>query len=158
MSRRAFLGATAATGLGVAFAGGLGVLFGGNGGGGGGRQAGYGALVKDPRGVLDLPEGFSYRLLAEEGVSRLESGERSPSDPDGVAAFPAADGTGTVLICNHEVTDDEPHPVPHVNGLVYDSAAGGGTTNIELDEEGRVVRHYVSLAGTRTNYAGGRTL
>ena len=28
---------------------------------------GYGPLVTDPKGLLDLPRGFSYRIISEEG-------------------------------------------------------------------------------------------
>jgi secreted PhoX family phosphatase len=108
-------------------------------------------------GLLTLPDGFEYRVLARQGATRLDSGEWSPSDPDGAAAFPHPSGRGTVLVCNHEISDDEDFPVPHVEGFVYDPDAGGGTTTLELDEDGNVVRHYVSLAGTVDNCAGGRT-
>ncbi len=160
VTRRAVLGATAAVGLGVAVAGTAGVLHGGGAPQGGGRPArftGYGRLVADPEGRLSLPEGFRYTVVAQAGETRLESGHPSPSDPDGAAAFPAADGPGSVLVCNHEIGGDEAHPVPHIDGFVYDSEAGGGTTTIEVDADGRRQRHYVSLAGTTNNCAGGRT-
>lgn len=155
VSRRVFLGATAVTGLGVALAGNWGALFGGE--GSGAPMVGYGALVKDPDGLLSLPKGFSYRVLAQQGETRLDSGQFAPSDPDGAAAFPRPDGSGAVLLCNHEIGGDEPHPVPHVDGLVYDPRAKGGVTTIEVDGEGNRLRHVVSLAGTHNNCAGGRT-
>jgi secreted PhoX family phosphatase len=161
ISRRALLGAGVATGLGVAVAGTIGTLYNGAGSSAGGgtstRSAGYGPLVRDPQGRLALPEGFRYRLLAEEGVTRLETGEPSPSDPDGAAVFAAPDGGGDVLVCNHEVGDEEPHAVPHVEGLVYDPAARGGTTTIVVGADGGPGRQFVSLAGTYKNCAGGRT-
>jgi secreted PhoX family phosphatase len=167
VSRRAVLGATVATGLGVAVAGTLGTLFNGSepanraprGGGGAAspKTAGYGALVSDPEKRLALPEGFRYRLLAEQGRTRLESGEFSPSDPDGAAAFASPSGSGTVLVCNHEIGRREPFPVPHLDGLVYDTAGRGGTTTMELAADGSLIRQYVSLAGTVGNCAGGRT-
>jgi uncharacterized protein len=166
ISRRALLGATVAAGLGVAVTGTVATLYNGNGTpaptGGGGRGvsprgAGYGPLVRDPQGRLALPEGFRYEVLAEEGVTRLESGELSPSDPDGAAAFPSLDGDGTVLVSNHEVGNDEPHPVPLIEGFVYDPAGRGGTTTIEVAADGSRIRQYVSLAGTYKNCAGGRT-
>jgi uncharacterized protein len=48
-------------------------------------------------------------------------------------------------------------PVPHIPGYVYDDSAPGGTTNIEVDRHGNRIREYVSLTGTHTNCAGGRT-
>ena len=167
ISRRALLGGAVVTGLGVAVAGTTTVLFNGPGGSRGGTAGtpdpggspmttGYGDLVPDPGGRLALPEGFRYELLSEEGVTRLESGEVSPSDPDGAAAFEGPAG-GTVLVCNHEIKSDEPHPVPHLDGLVYDREASGGTTTIEVAPDGTRIRQYVSLAGTVNNCAGGRT-
>src|SRR4051812_2188951 len=68
---------------------------------------GYGPLLPDPKGLLSLPEGFSYKIVAQSGVTRLESGEPTPSDPDGTAAFVRHGGNGSVLINNHEVGGSE---------------------------------------------------
>lgn len=155
VSRRAFLGASAVAGLGVVLAGNRGALFGSA--GSGAPPAGYGPLVKDPDGVLSLPKGFSYRIVAQEGQTRLDSGEVAPSDPDGAAAFARPTGSGAVLLCNHEVGGDEAYPVPHAERLVYDARANGGVTTIEVDGEGNRLSHFVSLAGTHNNCAGGRT-
>jgi uncharacterized protein len=160
VSRRALLGAGVATGLGVVVAGTIGTLFNGRETGastGGQWTTAYGPLLADPEGRLALPADFRYRVLAEQGVTRLESGEPSPSDPDGAAAFARPDGSGSVLICNHEIGSDEPHPVPHLEGLVYDPSARGGTTTMEIAPDGSLIRQYVSLAGTVDNCAGGRT-
>jgi secreted PhoX family phosphatase len=161
VSRRSFLSRSTAAGLGIALIGSVDVVF-----GSGTAQAseapagqqpiGYGPLVQDQAGLLSLPAGFSYTLIAESGVTRLESGEPTPSDPDGTASFPLPDG-GSVLVNNHEIDGAEPFPVPHLSGLVYDDQAKGGTTNIEVDKHGKRVRQYVSLAGTHNNCAGGRT-
>lgn len=119
------------------------------------RPVGYGALVPDPAGVLSLPEGFSYKIVAEAGVSLLESGEPTPSDPDGTAVF-ERDGR-FVLVNNHEISGSEPYRVPTLDRLTFDPGAGGGTTNIVVDATGTRVVEYVSLAGTHNNCAGGRT-
>jgi uncharacterized protein len=120
-------------------------------------SAGYGPLVDDPDGILSLPEGFSYKVVAHAGDTKLESGEFTPSDPDGTAAFVRRGGAGSVLVVNHEVSGSEPYPVPKPAGFVYDPAAKGGTTNIVVDKEGNRVREYVSLAGTHNNCAGGKS-
>ena len=39
---------------------------------------GYGPLRPDPAGRLSLPKGFHYRVVAESGVTRLETGELEP--------------------------------------------------------------------------------
>ena len=161
LSRRTLIGRSAATGVGVALAGNLSGLFGAEASARGGRgkpgSVGYGPLVDDPAGVLSLPMGFTYTIVAQSGVTVLESGEPTPSDPDGTASFVRHGGNGSVLINNHEISGGEAHPVPHLTGFVYDLQANGGTTNIEVDKRGKRIREYVSLAGTHNNCAGGRT-
>jgi uncharacterized protein len=157
LSRRTVL-TRSATGLGIALTGSLNGLFGTASSAHGKRTAaGYGPLVDDPAGILSLPEGFSYKIVAQSGVTRLESGHPTPSDPDGTAAFVRHGGNGSVLVNNHEITRTEPFHVPAIEGFVYDPTAGGGTTTIEVDKHGNRIREYVSLAGTHTNCAGGRT-
>jgi uncharacterized protein len=159
VSRRSFLARGAATGLGIALVGSVDTIFGASPAAarpGGPRSVGYGPLVPDPKGILSLPEGFSYTIIAETGVTKLDSGEPTPADPDGAASFPMRGG-GTVLVYNHEVGGDEANPVPPLPGLVYDPGARGGCTNLEVDRQGRRVREYVSIAGTVNNCAGGMT-
>ncbi len=165
LSRRSMLSRSAA-GAGIALSGSFTGLFGAGTAPAGaeGRvgkaplgEAGYGPLVADPGGLLALPAGFSYTVVAQSGVTRLESGEPTPSDPDGTASFVRRGGDGSVLVVNHEVSGSEPHPVPRISGLTYDPAAGGGTTNVEVDKHGNRVREYVSLAGTHNNCAGGKS-
>ncbi|MGP3975353.1 alkaline phosphatase PhoX [Streptomyces sp. 8N114] len=121
------------------------------------RAGGYGELVPDPAGLLSLPKGFSYRIVAEAGATKLESGEPTPSDPDGTACFARGGGKGFVLVNNHEIGGGEDHGVPPLPGLTYDPGAKGGTTNIVVDADGKRVSEYVSLAGTHNNCAGGQT-
>ncbi len=170
ITRRVFLSRSAATGLGIALTGSVAAVFGataactapgqgtgaGPTGGTSPEDLGYGPLVADPEGILALPAGFSYRVVAQSGVTTLESGEPTPSDPDGSANFPRSGG-GALLVVNHEVGGDEAHPVPHPDGLVYDPDGGGGTTTLEVDAAGNRVAEYVSLAGTVNNCAGGVT-
>ena len=51
-----------------------------------GGSAGFGPLVEDKGGILDLPRGFKYRIVSEQGTS-LSSGKPVPGDHDGMAAF-----------------------------------------------------------------------
>lgn len=117
------------------------------------NAVGYGALVSDPNGILALPEGFSYRLLARSGQTATAEGVH-PSDPDGIGVFEGPKG-GSVLICNHENGGEEPFPVPVVEALTYDPGAKGGTSTLIVDAEGNRVGQYTSLAGTNNNCAGG---
>ncbi|MFI7632860.1 alkaline phosphatase PhoX [Nonomuraea sp. NPDC049400] len=155
VSRRSFLGHAAAGSVGIAFTGSIEAISGPPAFAAARPAAGYGPLVADPAGVLSLPAGFSYRVVAQTGVTLLESGEPTPSDPDGTASFPH--GRGATLVNNHEVGGSEPYRVPALPGLTYDPGAGGGTTNIDVDARGERIREYVSLAGTHNNCAGGKT-
>ncbi|MGC9497992.1 alkaline phosphatase PhoX [Streptomyces sp. WG7] len=119
---------------------------------------GYGPLIPDPDGILALPAGFRYEIITYCGRTKLESGEYTPSNHDGTAAFDGPRGT-TLLVNNHELgghRDDWPHPVPLTEGLVYDPAAAGGCTVVEVRRGGHVAE-WVGIAGTATNCAGGST-
>ena len=122
-----------------------------------GGITGYGPLIPAPGGVLSLPAGFSYVEVARSGVTddRRWRG-RYPSDPDGMGVFAGAAG-GSVLITNHEISVNEPTPVPAIAGLTYDPGAVGGTSTVSVDEIGNLRSTYTSLAGTDNNCAGGVT-
>ena len=62
----------------------------------------FGPLVRDPEGILDLPEGFSYRILSRIGQA-MDDGLRVPGAADGMAAFPGPEGR-VVLVRNHELS------------------------------------------------------
>src|SRR3954451_12855956 len=156
VSRRSLLTRSATASLGIVLSGSIPGLF-GTAEARRHEMAGYGPLVPDSAGVLSLPEGFSYTIVARSGVTTLETGEPTPDDPDGTAAFVRRGGNGSVLVNNHEIGGGESYRVPLVPGFVYDPRAGGGTTTIEVDKDGDRVREYVSLAGTHNNCAGGRT-
>lgn len=158
LSRRSFLGRSAAGGVGIALAGGIDTLIGANPASAAGAavDGGYGALVPDPAGRLALPEGFSYVLTSQAGVTRLDSGELSSDRPDGTASFQRPGGAGAILVQNHEISGTTANPVPHAEGMVYDPGAFGGTTTLVVDTDGHRLSEYVSLAGT-FNCAGGRT-
>jgi secreted PhoX family phosphatase len=64
-------------------------------------SAGYGELVPDPGGPIDLPQDFQYRVVSEEGTA-LASGGTVPGDRDGMAAFSRPSSNTTVLVRNHE--------------------------------------------------------
>ncbi|MFC9288459.1 alkaline phosphatase PhoX [Streptomyces sp. NPDC057052] len=119
---------------------------------------GYGPLLPDPDGILALPAGFGYRIITHSGKTELESGEPTPSNHDGTAAFDGPRGT-TLLVNNHELKGPRAnwkYPVPLTEGLVYDPAASGGCTVVEVRPGGQVAE-WVGIAGTSTNCAGGST-
>ncbi|MFF9520642.1 alkaline phosphatase PhoX [Streptomyces achromogenes] len=155
-TRRQVLSAASALGAGIAFTGALSEVFAGTAAAQGLGRTGYGPLVPDPHGLLDLPKGFRYTVLSREG-DRLRSGEGPvPSHHDGMAAF--AGGAGrTHLVRNHENRATAQIPVPTVSGLTYDPAGKGGCTALTLDRHQRVLSERVAIAGTAVNCAGGRT-
>lgn len=131
----------------------------------------YGPLVKDPMGVLDLPDGFRYQVLSRVGRT-MSDGLVTPGLHDGMAAFPVARGR-IALVCNHETNPDQGIASPFGIGnylldkiprsKLYDYGRGempglGGTTTLIYNPKTRKVeRQYLSLAGTHRNCAGGPT-
>src|SRR5688500_13719278 len=111
-------------------------------------DAGYGPLVPDPHRIIDLPDGFSYRVISREG-ERMDDGLRVPGNCDGTASFAGPDGR-TIIVRNHELLpeDVEFGPFGKKNKLlsrvpvdkIYDRGGGdkptpclGGTTTIVYD-------------------------
>lgn len=139
---------------GTAFAG---LLASSTGGAAGQGPSGYGPLVPDPGELLDLPQGFSYRVISSLG-DKMDDGERVPDAADGMGAFAGSNGR-VILVRNHEIKAGE----SGLRGRAYDrwqggGALAGGTTTIVYDPAtGRVERQYRSLAGTIRNCAGGVT-
>lgn len=122
------------------------------------QGTGFGPLIKDPQGILDLPAGFQYRVFSKLG-QRMSDGNPVPSLHDGMAAFPGPNGS-TILIRNHEVHPGLPAAYQSVlapNHLKYDSLCPGGTTTLIVSPERELVKDFVSLAGTYRNCAGGAT-
>lgn len=155
-TRRQVLARSGALGAGIAFSGALSELFTGTAAAQGtGGRSGYGPLVPDPKGMLDLPKGFKYKILSRTGDD-LPSGEgKVPSNFDGMAAFGSRRGGHTWLVRNHENRQDAKQAVPTVDGLTYDPDAKGGCTSLELDGKNKVLDERVAIAGTSTNCAGG---
>ncbi|MEC4021054.1 PhoX family protein [Streptomyces sp. H27-D2] len=155
-TRRQVLARTGALGAGIAFAGSISEIFAGTASAQGLGDGGYGPLVPDPDGLLDLPRGFRYRVLSREG-DPLRSGEgKVPSNHDGMAAFPGRHGN-VHLVRNHENRPTAAIRVPAVEGLTYDPMAMGGCTALELNKHNRPLGERVAIAGTSTNCAGGPT-
>lgn len=132
---------------------------------------GYGPIQPDPNRIFDLPKGFSYQIIARTG-DLLDDSLLLPGDPDGMAAFPTPDGR-VALICNHELDASETHKGafgPKNERLakqnpqsIYDAGYGtspqlGGTSTLIYNPStSRKELHYLSLAGTERNCAGGPT-
>lgn len=135
---------------------------------------GYGPLVSDPNGMLDLPQGFSYRILSQGGET-MSDGLVVPGQFDGMGCFPL-EGSRVALVRNHELKGRNANhrnwgPGGQDQALIgrlpvekaYDTYKDGrplpgGTTTLIYDlATGEVVSQHLSLAGTSTNCCGGHT-
>ncbi|KAA9029136.1 alkaline phosphatase PhoX [Niallia endozanthoxylica] len=111
---------------------------------------GYGPLVKDPNGILDLPKGFHYKMFSKAG-DLMPNGDKVPAMHDGMAAFKGEKNT-TILVRNHENSTNSSLPV---NGKNPWGQAAGGTTTLIVGPNREVIDQYVSSSGTVRNCAGG---
>lgn len=117
--------------------------------------------------LLEVPAGFEYCAFHVSGMA-MSDGKPCPSDHDGMACFTGPRGT-YILVQNHELSPGEADGAGFRGGTGlqkaydrFDGAGGpgvgaGGTSTILVDSRGRVLRDYVSLAGTIRNCAGGPT-
>jgi len=134
-------------------------------------ELGFGPLVADAQGLLDLPAGFTYHVFSKTG-ERMDDGYLVPGKHDGMAAFAGPDGL-TLLVRNHEVQGPNFRlgPFGAQNELmakvdrdyIFDPGFNktpslGGTTTLVYDtKQKKLVRHFLSLACTERNCAGGPT-
>ncbi len=123
-----------------------------------GGFAGYGALRPDPAGLLDLPEGFSYRVLSRLGDA-MDDGGTVPDRADGMGCFALGNGE-IALVRNHELQPqhDAGGTIAKGFGKRNGKFVPGGTTTIVLDAATLTVkRQFRSLGGTIRNCSGGTT-
>ena len=132
----------------------------------------YGPLLPDPQGILNLPEGFAYRVISRTGDA-MSDGFLVPGLPDGMATFRGPEGH-TLLLRNHELNSNSGSylgPFGEGQALLsaldpafcYDAGKNqnpclGGVTTVVYDtRQQQVVSQHLSLAGTLRNCAGGPT-
>ncbi len=132
----------------------------------------YGPLVTDPEGIIDLPQGFEYRVISKIG-DPMDDGFKVPGQHDGMACF-QHDEDRVVLVRNHEMghnhfqkgpfEDNTKLPESIDRERVYDPGRNGaqpylgGTTNIVYNTKtGKRESEFISLLGTDRNCAGGPT-
>ncbi|MCH7807279.1 MAG: DUF839 domain-containing protein [Proteobacteria bacterium] len=136
-------------------------------------KEGLGPLSPDPDKIIDLPKDFSYTVVSRAGTPMID-GLLTPGRPDGMATFPYNEDE-VILVVNHEIGNwDEAMAVsPFGDGgklfplvpeeKVYDLGTSetrliGGTTTIVYNlKEKKLVRQFLSLAGTHVNCSGGCT-
>ncbi len=128
-------------------------------------------LDTDFYGTLDLLPGFTYTMISETG-DKMDDGLLVPGAHDGMGAF-AGPGGRTILVRNHELgaSPADQGPFGSKSALLrkiprkklYDAGKGkkpglGGTTTLVFNtKEQRLEKHFLSLAGTYRNCAGGVT-
>ena len=131
MERRTFVGATAAT-AGVALLGSL-------------RLSSFAAAADTPYGPLgvadtnglQLPPGFTSRVVATTGTPVGDTDHLWHPNPDGGATFAQPDG-GWIYVSNDE-----------------SGGGAGGVGMVRFDADGEIVGAGTILAGTSRNCAGG---
>lgn len=142
----------------------------------GANGVGFGHLVADPNGIIDLPAGFTYNIISKIG-ELMDDGYHVPGKHDAMGAFPYINDDGsvdpdrTIIIRNHEIEDAHRTTGPFETqeaidrldpSMVYDFGNGrpsrGGTTTLVYNTKlGKLEQHWLSLAGTERNCAGGIT-
>jgi secreted PhoX family phosphatase len=111
-------------------------------------------------GDISLPSGFRYVKFSSFG-DPMSDGNATPFIHDGMAAFPGPGGN-IRLVRNHEIGDSNDNLPGATLGApvagTYDTVAPGGTVTLEWNPVSEtLVRSFVSLNGTDSNCAGGRT-
>jgi secreted PhoX family phosphatase len=115
-------------------------------------------LLRDPKGILDLPPGFSYRILSRRG-ERMSDGYRVPGNPDAMGVFSVGDAL--VLMRNHEIMPGDQAGGPYPPGTpppraAYDPDGYGGVSRLVVDPRTLELRSTnLALCGTHWNCAGG---
>ncbi|WP_394193564.1 alkaline phosphatase PhoX [Pseudoalteromonas atlantica] len=126
----------------------------------------YGPLIADNNKLLDLPAGFSYKVISQLG-DKMSDGFTVPDKADGMGCI-ALDDERVALVRNHELkpTDlvkAESSLQTHKTPLAYDVdtqgvALPGGTSHIVYNlKTGTKEQEYLSLVGTIRNCSGGIT-
>jgi len=128
---------------------------------------GYGPLVNDPNALLDLPEGFSYKVISRLG-NLMNDRNLVPNAADGMGCIDRGDGK-VALVRNHELRPSQIREgaLRELQGedfKFYDAhikegyPLPGGTTTILYDtNKGIVEKEWLSLNGTIRNCSGGIT-
>ena len=135
------------------------------------------SLIKDSKGILNLPKGFSYSVLSKLN-DKMDDGLNVPDKADGMGCF-KLDKNHVILVRNHEIGHvpllgnafglKNPYGkkmgryIRKKNNYFYDSTAKktecfGGTTSITYNvKTKKVVNQHLSLAGTLVNCSGGQS-
>nr|WP_202526694.1 alkaline phosphatase PhoX [Streptomyces sp. SID5770] len=97
----------------------------------------YGALGTADANGIQLPAGFTSRVIARSGQTVTGTSYTWHNAPDGGACF--VDGTGWIYVSNSEINPN------------------GGASAVRFNASGTITGAYRILSGTRQNCAGGAT-
>ncbi|MGA5064649.1 alkaline phosphatase PhoX [Streptomyces exfoliatus] len=97
----------------------------------------YGALGAANANGIQLPAGFTSRIIARSGQTVAGTSYTWHNAPDGGACF--ADGTGWIYVSNSEISST------------------GGASAVKFNSSGTVTSAYRILSNTNRNCAGGAT-
>ncbi|MGW4721650.1 alkaline phosphatase PhoX [Streptomyces sp. NPDC004291] len=97
----------------------------------------YGALGTADANGIQLPAGFTSRVVARSGQTVTGTSYTWHNAPDGGACF--VDGTGWIYVSNSEINPN------------------GGASAVRFNASGTITGAYRILSGTRQNCAGGAT-
>jgi len=116
------------------------------------------ALVRDAARTLDLPRGFSYRVIERVGEP-MDDGYRVPGRPDAMACFPLENGA-FALMRNHELDPSLSSLSAYKVGTkappqAYDPRSFGGVSRVVFGPDARKLSSNLVLTGTARNCAGG---
>lgn len=122
----------------------------------------YGPLLPADSNSLQLPEGFTSRIVAASLTPVAGTAHVWHVFPDGGACVPTDDG-GWSYVSNSE--NPPPVDVPNITPLLDAIAlaspvqlpTSGGVGAIRFDSDGTIVNAYSILTGSRSNCAGGLT-
>lgn len=113
----------------------------------------YGDLLQPDANGLQLPEGFSSRVVAVSLTPVVGTTHTWHAFPDGGACVPTDDG-GWIYVSNSE----NPPPADIPIATAISAFVGlGGVGAIRFDGDGNVVDAYPILEGSLSNCAGGLT-
>jgi secreted PhoX family phosphatase len=135
-------------------------------------EYGYGPLRRDRKKILDLPKGFSYKIISKGG-DKMDDGFYVPYLADGMGTFKGPDGL-TILLRNHEIRFENPDWIGAFKGkkklwekldkdLIFDTypdgrpLPGAVTTLIYDTKKKKLISQHLSLVGTIVNCSGGVT-
>lgn len=109
-----------------------------------------------PEDVLQLPPGFSQRVLSRAGLPVLGGGRgagKVAAKHDGMMTLPFKGDM--LLVRNHEQLPGHQFPVQGSNP--YDPEDAGGVSAVVVSSDREPIREFTLLSGTRRNCAGGPT-